>query len=75
MTGNSQTPAQVAGVCAIKSCPFTTLYWDFLDRNLEEFKGNHRMAQQLFGIGRLKDMDQVRQRAAFVLAGLDKGEV
>jgi hypothetical protein len=33
------------------------------------------MAQQLFGIGRLKDMDQVRLRAAFVLAGLDKGEV
>ena len=57
------------------ACPFTTLYWDFLDRNLEEFKGNHRMAQQLFGIGRLKDMDQVRQRAVFVLAGLDKGEI
>ena len=57
------------------ACPFTTLYWDFLDRNLEEFKGNHRMAQQLFGIARLKDMDQVRQRAVFVLAGLDKGEV
>jgi len=55
------------------ACPFTTLYWDFLDRNLEEFKGNHRMAQQLFGIGRLKDMDQVRQRAKAVLAGLDKG--
>jgi deoxyribodipyrimidine photolyase-related protein len=57
------------------ACPFTTLYWDFLDRNIEEFKGNHRMAQQLFGIGRLKDMDQVRQRAVFVLAGLDKGEI
>jgi deoxyribodipyrimidine photolyase-related protein len=49
------------------------LYWDFLDRNLEEFKGNHRMAQQLFGINRLKDMDQVRQRAKAVLAGLDNG--
>jgi deoxyribodipyrimidine photolyase-related protein len=55
------------------ACPFTTLYWDFLDRNLEEFKGNHRMSQQLFGIGRLKDMDQVRKRAKAVLAGLDQG--
>jgi deoxyribodipyrimidine photolyase-related protein len=49
------------------------LYWDFLDRNHEEFVGNHRMAQQLFGIKRLKDMPEVRKRAQAVLAGLDKG--
>lgn len=55
------------------ACPFTTLYWDFLDRNQEEFAGNHRMAQQLFGIKRLKDMPAVRKRAQEVLAGLGKG--
>ena len=49
--------------------------WDTLYRNLEEFKGNHRMSQQLFGIGRLKDMPEVRKRAAKVLAGLEKGEI
>jgi deoxyribodipyrimidine photolyase-related protein len=49
------------------------LYWDFLDRNQEDFAGNHRMAQQLFGIKRLKDMPEVRKRAQEVLAGLSKG--
>lgn len=57
------------------ACPFTTLYWDFLDRNLEKFKKNHRMFQQLAGLKRLSDLPTVRLRASEVLDGLTAGEI
>ena len=57
------------------ACPFTTLYWDFLDRHKESFASNHRMKQQYFGLNRLSDLDQIRQRAEQILSGLDKGEI
>jgi deoxyribodipyrimidine photolyase-related protein len=57
------------------ACPFTTLYWDFLDRHKEDFKKNHRMFQQMSGLNRLSDLPAVRERAADVLAGLDSGEI
>lgn len=57
------------------SCPFTTLYWDFLDRHREEFKSNHRMAQQVRGIDRLSDLDGLRVRAKEVLEALSRGEL
>ena len=57
------------------ACPFTTLYWDFLARHKEGFASNHRMKQQYFGLNRLSDLDQIRERAEQVLSGLDKGEI
>ena len=56
-----------------RACPFTTLYWDFLDRHREAFAGNHRMAQQLGGLDRLGDLPAVRERAQEVLEGLSAG--
>ena len=57
------------------ACPFTTLYWDFLDRHREDFAKNHRMSQQLFGIKRLSDLPELKERAVEVLQGLERGEI
>ena len=57
------------------ACPFTTLYWDFLDRHRDRFVRNHRMSQQIFGLNRLSDLPELRVRAQQVLAGLDSGEI
>ena len=55
------------------ACPFTTLYWDFLDRHKEQFVKNHRMSQQVNGLKRLSDLDMLKARAQDVLAGLEAG--
>lgn len=36
------------------ACPFNTLYWDFLIRYEETFRGNHRMAMMMKNVERLK---------------------
>jgi deoxyribodipyrimidine photolyase-related protein len=71
-SGCSYNPKLRVGTNA---CPFTTLYWDFLDRNREIFGKNHRMFQQINGLKRLSDLPELRERAKEVLAGLDKGEI
>ncbi len=39
------------------ACPFTAGYWAFLHRNRAHLQGNHRLAQPLRGLDRLKDLD------------------
>ena len=57
------------------ACPFTTLYWDFLDRHKEEFVKNHRMSQQVYGLKKLSDLDELKVRADQVITGLTKGKI
>jgi deoxyribodipyrimidine photolyase-related protein len=40
-----------------RACPFTAGYWWFLHRQRDRLRGNHRMAQPLQGIKRLKDLE------------------
>ena len=55
------------------ACPFTTLYWDFLERHKETFVKNHRMSQQVNGLKRLSDLPELKERAKEVLARLSEG--
>ncbi len=71
-SGCAYEPSKRTGDTA---CPLTTLYWDFLDRNRESLRGNHRMAQQFAGLDRLSDLDEVRTRAREVLNGLSAGTI
>ena len=54
------------------ACPFTTLYWDFLDRHQDRFSRNPRMVNQYGNLAR-KDPGEValiRHRAAALKAEL-----
>ncbi len=50
------------------ACPFTTLYWDVLDRNRATLRSNHRMSRAYANLDRLPDLPLIRERAQEVRA-------
>ena len=46
-----------------KACPFTTLYWDFLDRHEDRLAKNPRMVMQIKNLSRLSDAARAEIRA------------
>ena len=65
-------PKQATGETA---CPFTTLYWDFLDQHEERFRGNRRMVFQLKNLERKSEEDReaIRGQARRLRETLDQG--
>ena len=57
------------------ACPYTTLYWDFLDRNRDRLSSNHRLSLQYGNLNRLDDIDQIREKAIDVRKRLATGEL
>jgi deoxyribodipyrimidine photolyase-related protein len=51
-----------------RACPFTTLYWDFLDRHEQRFADHPRLALQVKNLRRLTDGDRaaIRTQAAAI---------
>ena len=54
------------------SCPFTALYWTFLERNREVLKSNPRMGTPYMALSKRPEQDliQLRARAAEAVADL-----
>ena len=56
------------------ACPFTTLYWNFLDKHEKMLTGNNRTALMVKNITRLSAEERaaIREQAAMTLANLDR---
>ena len=53
------------------ACPFTTLYWDFLDRHQSRLQKNRRMSLQIKNLDRKdnEELKAIRQRAKTIKQG------
>lgn len=53
------------------ACPFTTLYWDFLDRHQERLASNQRMRMQLNNLKRIDagELEKIRAQAIKIRKG------
>lgn len=58
--GCRYSPSEATGDDA---CPFTTLYWDFLDRHQKQFSSNNRMGMQLKNLDRKKNLTEITSQA------------
>jgi deoxyribodipyrimidine photolyase-related protein len=70
--GCAYDPRERVGEAA---CPYTTLYWDFLDRQRERLSGNHRMKLVYGNLDRIDEdeLEEIRARARRVRRGLKPG--
>jgi len=59
-----------------EGCPFTVLYWDFLDRHRERLAANPRMVLQVRNLDRIAaDLPAIRSRAAEIRRALPDGGI
>jgi deoxyribodipyrimidine photolyase-related protein len=59
-----------------RACPFTTLYWDFLDRHAARFREHPRLALQVRNLDRLDESTRtaIRERAGEVRSRIAAGD-
>ncbi|GCF12611.1 cryptochrome/photolyase family protein [Haloarcula mannanilytica] len=59
------------------ACPFNALYWDFLDRNEDSLRSNHRMGLMYSHVDNKGDeeLDEIRERATEIRELAETGEL
>ena len=57
------------------ACPFTMLYWNFVDQNYEQLAKNPRIIQQISGIKRLKDVPEIQVQSKEVISQIRAGKL